>query len=71
MTRLMNILSTKQRKNVFGRISSTVASSMSKCARPGLICKGHVMGNSHNPSLVRLQQKCGKCRTGFKINLTS
>ena len=55
--RQMIILKKKQGENVFGRGSPTVASCLSKCGRPGFSCTGHIMGSSHNPSLVRLQKK--------------
>ena len=32
----------KERNGVFGRGSPTVASCLSRCARPGLSCKEHV-----------------------------
>ena len=47
------------------------ASCLSRCARLGLNPKGLSITNSCSPSLVRLQKKSPKGRTGFRINLTS
>ena len=41
-TRLMNFSRTKQGRNVSGRCSSTVASCLPRCARPGLSHKEHI-----------------------------
>ena len=35
----------KQEKSVSGRSSPTVASSLSRLARRGLTCRGHIMAN--------------------------
>ena len=41
--RLMNISRTKQGRSVSGRCLPTVTNCLSRCARPGLSRKGHIM----------------------------
>ena len=52
-------------------LTPIVASFLSKCARPGLIHKIHIIAGSSNPNLVSHQTKRQKDGTEFRINLTS
>ena len=48
---------TKQGRSVCGRGSTTAASCLSRCARPGLSCKRHFTETSHNQSLDKPQER--------------